>query len=186
MDSIPQSLLPLPIAHPTIPVRQFNRLQDRELSQRLADAQTVAFGLSVKLSRSGKLEYVAFATPEQVYLMKVEKTDGPPSAMNLRSILNGSRFTLAGFEMAKLALDIHRGLEHRVRGVDLSTLLSASTRRPWSPSTFVVERLSSAARRLDIEKLWEGDPECGFREVCLRAWLSAMYVSAFSTIVHAC
>jgi len=75
--------------------------------------------------------------------------------------------------MAHVALHIFRDLKQHLQGIDLSTLLSSSAGKPWQPSKFVAQKLYYDIRKADIDRLWEGDPECGFREVCLRAWLSA-------------
>lgn len=175
MDStITQNVLPS--AHSTILIHHFSGSKVTELSQKLSDARATVFGVSVKLSRTGDLEYIALAASDQVYLVKVDANNAPNPAKIRSSILNGSRFLLAGFEMAKLALIMHDGVGQRVRGVDLSTLLSTSTNKPWAPSKLIAtEKVSPNARRADIDKLWRVDPERGTREVCLRAWLSARF-----------
>lgn len=162
----------LPSAKHTILIHHFNSSKVTELSQKLLDARATVFGVSAKLSRTGDLEYIALAASDQVYLFKVDAKNAQ-KPVKLRSILNGFRFLLAGFEMAKLALLIHDGVGQRVRGVDLSTLLSTSA-KPWTPSRFIAERVSPTARRADIDKLWRVD-SAGYREVCLRAWLSARF-----------
>lgn len=179
MDSIKQNLLPSP--HSTILIHHYNGAKVAELSQKLFDARITVLGVAVKLSRNGDLEYIALAASNQVYLLRVDNKDAAKHT-RLRSILNGSRFLLAGFDMATLALLIHRGIEQRLRGIDLSTLFATSAHKPWSPSKLMAELVSPAARRTDIDQLWNGDSQRGPHEVCLRAWLSARFeISTFPT-----
>ena len=172
MDSIKQNLLPSP--HSTILIHHYNGSKVAELSQKLFDAQATVLGVAVKLSRTGDLEYIALAASNQVYLLKVDNKDASKHT-RLRSVLNGSRFLLAGFDMAALALLIHRGVEQRLRGIDLSTLFATSSQKPWSPSKLMAEIVSPAVRRADVDQLWNGDSQRGSHEVCLRAWLSARF-----------
>jgi len=172
MDSIEQRLIPtLP---PTITVRHFRRSQATELARRLEDINPPVFGLSIRLS-SDAVESIALATSNEVFLLKIETGDRKkqPSLAAFDPLINLDGFTLAAFEMAHVALHIFRDLKQHLQGIDLSTLLSSSAGKPWQPSKFVAQKLCYDIRKADIDRLWEGDPECGFREVCLRAWLSA-------------
>jgi hypothetical protein len=176
MDSIEQNIISTSPSN--INVRHFRRQQAGEVARRLLDINPVVVGLSACLSPTTYIvESIALATSNEVFLLKLEIGDSnelPSPAPDLVRILDG--FMLVAFEMAQVALHIFRCSRQHVRGVDLSTLLSSSTKKPWQPSRFA-QRLFSDAHTVDIDRLWEGDPECGFREVCLRAWLSARYVS---------
>lgn len=174
MDSVRQSLIPT--LRSTIPVHHFRHRQVDLMAEKLSGANPV--GLSIRLSSTGVLDFLALATSNEVCLLKFEAGKLPLSELNLSSILDG--FTLVAFEMAQLALHIHRCLQQHVRGVDLSTLLSSSTKQPWRPSKFVEIKLCYDCRKLEIDQLWDGDSEYGFREVCLRAWLSARSVFTYT------
>lgn len=175
MDSIEQNLIST--SPSTISVRHFRPQQAGEVARRLLDINPVVVGLCARLSPTYIVESIALATSNEAFLLKLEIGDSnelPSAAPDLVRILDG--FTFVAFEMAQVALHIFRCSRQHVRGIDLSTLLSPSTKKPWKPSKFA-QRLCSDARNVDIDQLWEGDPECGFREVCLRAWLSARYAS---------
>lgn len=173
MDTIEQNLIPT--SPPTITIHHIRRRQAGEAIKKLLDINPRVVGLSIGLSTSAvAVESIALATSTEVFLLKLDIgdcTNLPLPTLDLPSLSDG--FTLVAFEMAQVALHIYRSAQEHVRGVDLSTLLSPSTMKPWPPSEFVTQKLSCDARISDVEKLWEGGLECGFREVCLRAWLSA-------------
>lgn len=177
MDSIQQSLVPT--SPSTITVRHLRCQQAGEVVRRLLDVNPAVVGLSVgRLLPTGVIESIAFATSKEVFLLKLEtggSKKSPLSTLDLSGILD--KFNLAAFNMAQVALHIFRGSRQHVRGVDLSTLLSSSTKKPWQPSRFVTQLLCPEARKAEIDRLWDSDPECGSREVCLRAWLSARQAS---------
>jgi hypothetical protein len=173
MDTIEQNLIPT--YPPTITVHHIRRRQAGEATRRLLDINPKVVGLSICLSTSPvAVESIALATSKEVFLLKLDIGDCsnlPLPTLDFLSLSDG--FTLVAFEMAQVALHIYRSAQEHVRGVDLSTLLSPSTMKPWPPSRVVTQRLSYDARKFGIDQLWEGGLECGFREVCLRAWLSA-------------
>lgn len=172
MDTIEQNLIP--IFPPTIIIHHIRHGQGGEATRRLLGIKPRVVGLSIHFSASADaVESIALATSKEVYLLKLKIGDSsmaPSSTLDLLSF--SDEFTLVAFDMAQVALHIHRSTQGHVRGVDLSTLFSP-TKKPWQPSKFVTRKLSYDARKFDIDQLWEGGPECSFREVCLRAWLSA-------------
>jgi hypothetical protein len=168
MNSLQQYILPgYP---PTVPVYHFRHGQSAEVLRRLLNLNPATVGLSIRLSSKGIVDCLALATSQEVLLVKLET--GSTELISLA--FDGSRFTLAAFDMAQLALHIYRNLKQRVQGVDLSTLMAPSTRKPWQPSRFV-QRFFPDVRVIDIDQFWDGDRECGFQEICIRAWLSARY-----------
>jgi regulator of nonsense transcripts 1 len=99
-----------------------------------------------------------------------------PSDDSFGRLLLGTAGLLVGFDMAKLALRLHRDLKLPVLGIDLSTLFSKNTREPWRPSQFINAKVSPSINKFQVDNLWNSANEQGNRNVCLRAWLSAWYV----------
>jgi hypothetical protein len=174
MDTIEQNLIPT--FPPTITVHHIRRRQAGEATRRLLgiNPKPEAVGLSICLSPTTvAVESIALATSSEVFLLKLDDCSHfPLPTLDLLSLSDKS--TLVAFEMAQVALHIYRSAQEHVRGLDLSTHLASSTLKPWSPSKIVTERITDNARKFNINQLWEGGLEGGFREVCLRAWLSAM------------
>jgi hypothetical protein len=169
MDCIKQNIIPTSPANITI--RHFRRRQTGEAFRQLLTMEPgIILGLSIRLSADGTVDLLALATSREIFKLELDSSS-KNSSLDLSSALDHA--TLVAFEMAPVAVHIHRSSQQHVRGVDLSTLLSPSSRQPWKPSTFVERKLCSFAQALDIDRLWESNQEDGFREVCLRAWLSA-------------
>jgi len=175
MDTIQQNLIPtFPTFPSTITIHHIRRRQAGEASRRLLGINPKAVGLSICLSTPPvTVDSIALATSSEVFLLKLDDCNHfPLPTLDLLSLSDKS--TLVAFEMAQVALHIYRITQEHVRGLDLSTHLASSTLKPWSPSKIVTEKLSNNARKSNIDQLWEGGLEGGFRDVCLRAWLSAM------------
>ena len=171
MDSIKQNLIPT--FSPNIVVYHFRCQQAGEMRRRLLAVHPVVVGLSVRLSPTTCIvESIALATSKEVFLLKLDGSE----SLDLVNILDGFTLPVVAFGIAEVALHIFRCSRQHLRGVDLSTLLSPSTNTPCQPFE-VAWRLCSDVRKAEINQLWEGDAERGFREVCLRAWLSATHVS---------
>jgi hypothetical protein len=171
MDSIKQNLIPT--FSPTVIIHHFRWRQIGAVTRKLLAISPVVVGLSVHLSPTCIVKSIALATSKEVFLLKLDSNELPSPLPDLVKILGG--FTLVAFRMAEVALHIFRCLRQHVRGVDLSTLLLPSTNKPWKPSKFA-QRFCSGVREGEIDRLWDDEEERGFREVCLRAWLSARHV----------
>lgn len=169
-DGIDQRLLPSPWLA-KIPIRTYSRSQAGSAADALADFSLEFVGIAIKLSSKGKVERVALASSKQVFIIDTA-SDGHLLAEEqfIRLLSSG---TLVGFEMARLALFIHRDLKHHVNGVDLTTLFSP-TSEPWSPSNTVKFKIGSC-RDLALDNLWGYGREDRYREVALRSWISAWY-----------
>jgi hypothetical protein len=140
MDSIKQNLIPT--FSPTVIIHHFRWRQIEAVTQKLLAISPVVVGLSVRLSPTGIVESIALATSKEVFLLKLDGNELPSTVPDL-VILGG--FTLVAFRMAEVALHIFRCLRKHVRGVDLSTLLSPSTNKPWQPSK-LTQRFCSGVR----------------------------------------
>lgn len=178
MNTILQTLLPSSAVR-NIPVRQTNRRQAGSTAHLLEACKQDYLGVATTLSADGRVEWVAFATPDEVFVISVEADYHLgllPSDESFGRLLLGMAGHLIGFDMAKLALRLHRDLKLPVCGIDLSTLFS-STREPWRPSQFVKSKVSHLINKFEVDNLWNSANEQGNRNVCLRAWLSAWCVS---------
>lgn len=167
----------------TVNIHSFHHSKAGEAARRICTTNPPVIGLSIRISQKGAIDLIALAESQDVYLIDVKDIKGvTPPALNLRGILGRGRLTIASFEMAHVALYVYRDLNEHVQGVDLSTLLSLSTRTPWKASKFIAQKVFLDANRTNIDQLWEGDVEAGHRETCLRAWISAKYVIYLSAL----
>lgn len=136
------------------------------------------------------MEHLALATPTMVFVILVD-SDGHrgllPSDQAFEDLLSGATgITLVGFGMARLALHVHHRLMLRIRGVDLSTVCSPSTRNAWRPSKLASKKLYQDVNAIEVDDLWDGPcEEVGVKRLCLRAWISVWYVSAARIIMLA-
>lgn len=177
MNKISQSVLPSsPIQN--IPVRQSTRRQAGNTARLIEACNQNYIGVATKQSTDGQVELVAFATPGEVFVISVEPGNHQGLIdQSFRLLLLGKAGLLVGFDMAKLALRLHRDLKLPVCGFDLSTLF-ANTRDPWPPSKFIGRKVSPSINKFDVDNLWNSASEEGSRNVCLRAWLSACAAAA--------
>ena len=136
-------------------------------------------GVSLSLSAEG-VDAIAFSSISTVFYIRTTRmsTIRQGRLLPLAPLLNGELACLAGFSMARLAIHVKRDLELHVRGVDLSTILSPSTRAPWSTAEFIYKRIDPSRDRFRIFELWYpavDDKE--LERLCLRAWVSAVWVN---------
>jgi hypothetical protein len=178
MNTISQSILPSsPIRN--VPVRQSARRQAGDTARLIAACNESYLGISTKLSADGKVDFVAFATPGQIFVVSSDADSRLgllPSDQEFASILLGTTCILIGFDMGKMALRIHRDVGLPVSGIDLSTLFSPNTRDPWRPAKFIATKVFRLVNKFEVDSLWSSTAEQGIRDVCLRAWLSAWCV----------
>lgn len=169
-----QDLIPEHLAH--VP----HRIRSRQLTwqgckvvhDHILDNGPEVLGISLCLSTYGKVDAIAFATSSDVFY--IDARAPCKGGHELEELLNNnSRCVLAGFGMARIALHLHRHCGVHVHGVDLSTLHALSTRSPQSPAELASVRIHDDVRKHPIHALWYHHKQ---QDVCLRAWLSAVYV----------
>ncbi|GLB44387.1 putative nuclear-transcribed mRNA catabolic process, nonsense-mediated decay [Lyophyllum shimeji] len=176
---IPQRIIPN--ASESIPVRYFSRrlAGSAATSLRRDPEEKVCIGLATKRSATGRIAILALATVQGIVAITVDAPgksadmllyDQPFQQLLLR---DDEGCTLAGFDMARVALRIGGDLRIPVCAVDLSTAFVADSRRPSRPSQVVAERVYQAVDRAAVDSLWDNDNDASDREVCLRAWLAA-------------
>ncbi|OCH91054.1 P-loop containing nucleoside triphosphate hydrolase protein [Obba rivulosa] len=150
---------------------------ETDVARRLSESGPETLGVALQLSQTGQLDAVAFATSSRVYFVPAETMCTDTAMKGLEAFFSeSSSCILAGFGMARLALHIHRCTGVHMRAVDLSTLLSISTRESWPPSKVVYERMDSQVNRSRINALWLAQ---GDINICLRAWISACIAERF-------
>jgi hypothetical protein len=179
MNTISQSLLPSsPLRN--IPVRRSTLRHAGDIARLLEACNESYLGVSTEQSANGKVDLVAFATPDEVFVISVDANNHLGLLISDKSfglLLLGTAGVLIGFDMAKLALRLHRDLKVPVCGIDLSTLFAPNTRDPWRPSKFIGTKVSPVINKFEVDNLWNSVSEHGsIRNVYLRAWLSAWCV----------
>ncbi|TBU26537.1 P-loop containing nucleoside triphosphate hydrolase protein, partial [Dichomitus squalens] len=137
---------------------------------------TKVLGVSLRLSKKGVMEAIAIGTPDTAFLINLtaecyaEKSKNSSHDAGLAQILNNEHCLLAGFQMPRLALLLHRQTASHVYGIDLSTLHSKFTRKQVSAAELADRHLSNRTNQRAIHALWLRDSD---QDICLRAWLSA-------------
>ena len=115
MNSIQRNLIST--SPPTISMRHFYYQQGRKLARR---SNPAVIGLSIgRLSPTGIVESIAFATSREILLLKLETRGGSKSSLptlDLSRVLD--KFNLVAFDMAQLTLHIFRVSRQHVRGVN--------------------------------------------------------------------
>lgn len=167
---------------------RLHRLTARQwgfLTEHLSDdATTPICGVSVRLSKKhGRLDGVAFATPTDVFYANIAYADEKlwHGKSNLARVLDGSLCVLVGFGMPRLALHLHRQCGLHVEGVDLSTLFTGA-KKFQTAADFASRHIHQDVNRSRIHAVWYGED---VEDVCLRAWLSAVYVYVYSILTGA-
>ena len=180
---IAQDLIPsnCDIAPRSISRRKFGPKDIGAITKHVRDNDTSVLGLSLRLSpKDGKVDLVALATRTHIFQVPLAQSSPSNCSDDLARLLASSRCHIAAFDMARSALHLHKQCGVRVRGVDLSTLISTSTAAPDSPAELASTRVHPNISRLRIHALWHGDE---IENVCLRAWLSALCVFPSSSRV---
>ncbi|KAI0915361.1 hypothetical protein AcV5_003854 [Taiwanofungus camphoratus] len=163
----------IPSSNNRISLRRFSHRQSDVAAQLLCDLVPAVLGMAIQLSKEGTIDAVAFATESRIFLVVVDShvaTSTRPKCAGFAAVFANAACPLAGFGMARLALHIHRDLGYHSQAVELGTLFSVSTRKPWSPSRVVSERIYPDVNRHAIHALFYGHNE---RDTCMRAWISA-------------
>ncbi|KAF8064440.1 P-loop containing nucleoside triphosphate hydrolase protein [Lyophyllum atratum] len=183
--SISQKLIPN--RPESIPVRTFSRRLAGAAAagiRRLPD-ETLCLGLALKRSPTGRVATLALATVHDILVISVDaeqRRDILPRDEPFKQLLRGENCTLAGFDMARLAVRISDDLKLSVSGYDLSTAFVADTRRPLRPSQVISDKIHTGVDKAVVESLWNDDNDVlSHRDVCLRAWLSACVAECSAT-----
>ena len=172
-----QEILPQHLSNyaTSIDVRKLTLQTSGAIAKHVRDYDVEVLGVSLRLASDGTVDAVAFATPTVVFYLrsagKQAMSSNSKTKAELGRVLDNAHCVLAGFGMARIALHLHRQYGVHVRGVDLSTLFALSTRKPQSPAEVASAKIHPDVRRHRIHALWYHHDE---RDVCLRAWLSAV------------
>jgi hypothetical protein len=171
MKLIKQNLILDPHLPRTIPVQ---RCQTGDIAARLKAMQPRVLGVAIQVSAAGHVKTLAFSTSQSIYAIDIDVQNSRAlsgEALFVDLLAGATEITLAGFDMAAQALYLYRHLGLHVQGVDLSTTHSRFTNRPCLPSEVVGESGYQDVMLNQVDKLWDILGE--WRELCLRAWISA-------------
>ncbi len=150
------------------------------LTEHLSDNAAPVCGVSVPLSKDhAGLDGIAFATTTDVFYANFACAGQELShgMSNLARVLDGSLCALVGFGMPRLALHLHRRCGLHVEGVELATLFTFKNKKFQTAADFTSKRIHPDANWSRIYAVWYGND---VEDVCLRAWLSAVYMHVFS------
>ena len=137
---------------------------------------TTPFGLSVGIPHpSGSISSIAFATCHTVFALKLDAPLSQSQKSQLGYLLCDASRTLVAFEAAHLAILLDTLLGSPVILQDLSTTNKVPDGKLVRAGSLIasVDTLESEQR---IDALWETRTENGEPDVCMRAWLTALYV----------
>ncbi|KAI0350751.1 hypothetical protein OH77DRAFT_1001763 [Trametes cingulata] len=129
-------------------------------------------GVSLRLTKQGSIDAIAFATETLV----VHVTVGPETGIvsmkeGLSRALNHPKCLLMGLHMARILLLLQRQFKLRSQGVDIcETLHRADSRTPPSPGRMARDVLHKRSCEYDINALWYSHSN---DDLDLRAWLTA-------------
>lgn len=178
-----QSLLPHFLYDSRIRLHRLAARQWGSLLEHFSDDASPVCGVSVRLSKDhGGLDGVAFATPTDVFYANFASAEQDLGKSSLARLLDGSLCALVGFGMPRLALHLHRQCGLHVKGVELSTLFTFANKKFQTAADFASRRIHPDVNRSKIHAVWYGDD---VEDVCLRAWLSAVYVYILSIFTGA-
>ncbi|RPD58077.1 P-loop containing nucleoside triphosphate hydrolase protein [Lentinus tigrinus ALCF2SS1-7] len=174
-STLNQDILPvhLSIVPSRISIRNLTPHTSGAITKHVLDSDTEVLGVSLRLSSNGAVDAVAFATPDVVFYISSSghQNISSKARTELKPVFDNPGCALAGFGMARIALHLYRHFGIHVQGVDLSTLFARSTRAPQTPAEFASDRIHPDVHRHRIHALWYHH---GDKDVCLRAWLSAV------------
>lgn len=178
-----QSLLPHFLYDSRIRLHRLAARQWGSLLEHFSDDASPVCGVSMRLSKDhGGLDGVAFATPTDVFYANFASAEQDLGKSSLARVLDGSLCVLVGFGMPRLALHLHRQCGLHVKGVELSTLITFANKKFQTAADFASRRIHPDVNRSRIHAVWYGDD---VEDVCLRAWLSAVYVYILSIFTGA-
>ena len=141
---------------------------------------TNIFGVSLRLSKHGAVEAVALATPTTVFLIAIGKTNASSkpglsgSGVDLARVLANPCVLLAGLNVARIALLLHRQTGADVYGVELTSLPVKPAVKHVSAADLAGTYINHNTPKRPIHALWLHD---GNLDLCLKAWILVRYVS---------
>ena len=150
------------------------------VTSHIFDNDSRALGLSLRMSpKDSSIDVIAFATSTHVF--QVSLADQAPQVGTRRlaadgklsGLLGNTSCHLAAFDMGRLALHLYGECGVHVRGVDLPTLFPSSHGSPDPPAQLASKKIHPDVNQHRIHAAWYRDE---VEDVCLRAWLSAVYV----------
>ncbi|KIK52418.1 hypothetical protein GYMLUDRAFT_64252 [Collybiopsis luxurians FD-317 M1] len=173
MTTVRQDVLPL--LPNGLPVFRYTRQEAGRAAVKLASSTCQVLGLALSQNNKGVLDRIAVATEDEVHIIHASGTRSRKLDKFFFKLLASEVTTLAGFGMAKLALRLQGHLDHRVRGVDLSTLFLNTSEAAVPPSEVIQKSgLCPLTNGFRVDRLWhENDQKNATNELCLRAWISA-------------
>ncbi|KAF9558500.1 P-loop containing nucleoside triphosphate hydrolase protein [Agrocybe pediades] len=186
MNSIPQRIFPRRTPYPSsINIRQYSIRHVGEAIRHLTNdppaGQPSVIGIACHAGESGVLEFISLSNTDTAFLIRLGSKSVVTNAdfAALCHPRNGAEPTtcLVGFSMAKVAVQVSDATHLRVKGVDLSTLLSPDTWRPKTPLEIITNHVSPGADKWGIVSLWHGNEQTIETDLCLQAWLAAWYLS---------
>ncbi|KAI0800445.1 hypothetical protein C8Q74DRAFT_414277 [Fomes fomentarius] len=136
---------------------------------------TAVLGATLRLCiKRATVEAVALATPTTVFLVFLGKKDPPTPAssagVTLFDILAHPKCLLAGLNIARTALLLHRQTGAVICGIELGALPLKSQSKHVSAADLADQYISHNARKRDIHSLWLKE---GNLDLALKAWLLA-------------
>ena len=169
----------IPGLPPTIPVVHLDHRSCLALqfAINLAADDHQLLGISLRLSKNGRINAVALATPTKAFLVSLGKDATPSSAasscgITIARILENPRCLVAGLNVARTALLLHRQIGAHIYGVELTSLPVKRDHGPVSAASLAYTFLDSHRQR-DIHALWLRE---GNFDLCLKAWILAKCV----------
>ena len=146
---------------------------------------TIFIGISYHISDTGTADFICLASLTHAFILSVHPRTKSGSRLFAALLQSGViedhdisapspviEICLAGFGMARIAVQVRQATEFHVRGVDLSSL-HTNTWEPWAPSKFIAERVDTKVDRFAVARLWMGNQDSAERDTVLQAWLAA-------------
>ncbi|KAI0359312.1 P-loop containing nucleoside triphosphate hydrolase protein [Trametes cingulata] len=152
-----------------------------------AGGETKAVGVSLRLTKKGAIDAIALATETLVVHIVLEGAAASALPENLKAALartlSHPECILAGMDMARILLLLHRQSGVHSQGVDLALLCRVANKPPPAPGSMAASVLHEDAKRYPINALWYDHKNDNLH---LRAWLTACLAATLHTaVMHA-
>ncbi|PIL32978.1 hypothetical protein GSI_05096 [Ganoderma sinense ZZ0214-1] len=144
------------------------------LSSFTGTGDPILLAISFRLTKGGFIEAIALAADTTVFQVTVTKNT---SHSDLASVLTHPRCLFVAFDMARVALLLHRQFGVHIRGVDLTALApepDPGSTRQHPAVTLAQDLLPRPVYNQGICALFYRSTN---KDLCLRAWLSARIAS---------
>ncbi|KAI0365889.1 hypothetical protein BV20DRAFT_1027212 [Pilatotrama ljubarskyi] len=139
-------------------------------------AQAKAVGVSLRLTKKGSIDAIAFATETHIVHVVVDGNAAQPEAGKaslrgrLSRLLSHSECVLAGFDVARILLLLHRQFELHSQGVEIGLVRRGKSKASPSPGSLACDVLHENAQKYRINALWYDHSN---ENLHLRAWMTA-------------